>query len=107
MSRGTLCALTAPAMSLGTFFDAEGSTVQIPGHTFKTAKNCERTAAVGKFDRKCDIPIFGWRGAESLCRALLKVPLPGSVSRKSEASLASVELRRGGWPRPARRGRSA
>lgn len=44
MSRGTLCALTALAMSLGTFFGSEGSTVQIPGHKFKTAKNCEHGA---------------------------------------------------------------
>ncbi len=77
MSRGTLCALTALAMSLGTFFGAEGSTVQIPGHKFKTAKNCERTAPVGKFDRKCDIPIVGWRGAESLWLPSVAQGAPG------------------------------
>ncbi|RVL05836.1 hypothetical protein CN151_08960 [Sinorhizobium meliloti] len=66
MSRGTLWALTALAMSLSTFSHAEGSTIQIPGHKFKTAKNCERKAPIGRFDRKCDIPIVGWRGAEGL-----------------------------------------
>ena len=34
---------------------------QIEGHPYKTAKGCERAAPVGKFDRKCDIPVAGYR----------------------------------------------
>ncbi|PDT82457.1 hypothetical protein CO676_17600 [Sinorhizobium sp. BJ1] len=77
MLRGTLCALTALAMSFGLFSPAEGSTVQIPGHKFKTAKNCERKAPIGKFDRKCDIPIVGWRGAEGLWLPSVAQGAPG------------------------------
>ncbi|RVJ40568.1 hypothetical protein CN171_34625 [Sinorhizobium meliloti] len=78
MSRGTLWAFTALAMSLGTFSLAEGSTVQISGHKFKTAKNCERKAPIGKFDRKCDIPSVGWRGAEGLWLPSLAQGAPGA-----------------------------
>ncbi|MGO7308813.1 hypothetical protein ACCS91_33700 [Rhizobium ruizarguesonis] len=34
---------------------------QIPGHPYKTADNCERQAPIGKFDRRCDIPLLGYR----------------------------------------------
>lgn len=77
MSRGTLYALTALAMSLGTFSYAEDNTVQIPGHKFRTAESCERKAPVGKFDRKCDIPIVGWRGAEGLWLPSVAQGAPG------------------------------
>lgn len=84
MSRGTLFALTALAVSLGTFFDAEGSTVQIPGHTFKTAKNCERTAPVGNLTVSATFRLSAGVVPKAFgCRALLKVPLAGSVFRKS------------------------
>ena len=36
--------------------------IQLAGHPYKTAKDCERTAPIGKFDRKCDIPVVGFRG---------------------------------------------
>lgn len=77
MSRKTLCALTVLAVSLGTYARAEGSTVQTPGHKFKTAKNCERRAPVGKFDRKCDIPTVGWRGADGLWLPSVAQSAPG------------------------------
>jgi hypothetical protein len=34
---------------------------QIPGHPYKSAKNCPRTAPIGKFDARCDIPLLGYR----------------------------------------------
>ena len=34
---------------------------QIPGHPYKSANNCVRQAPVGKFDAKCDIPLYGYR----------------------------------------------
>jgi hypothetical protein len=34
---------------------------QIAGHPYKSANDCERTAPVGKFDRRCDIPVVGFR----------------------------------------------
>lgn len=35
---------------------------QIAGHPFKTTKDCERRAPIGKFDNRCDIPYAGFRG---------------------------------------------
>ncbi|TDW20484.1 hypothetical protein EV128_125114 [Rhizobium azibense] len=35
---------------------------QIAGHPYKSATDCVRTAPVGKFDRRCDIPVVGFRG---------------------------------------------
>jgi len=77
MSRGTVWALTALAAWLGAFSLAEDNALQIPGHKFKTAKNCERKAPVGKFDRKCDIPVVGWRGAEGLWLPSVSQGAPG------------------------------
>jgi len=34
---------------------------QIQGHPYKTANNCERRAPIGTFDRRCDIPLAGFR----------------------------------------------
>ncbi len=34
---------------------------QIQGHPYKTADNCERRAPIGTFDRRCDIPLAGFR----------------------------------------------
>lgn len=35
---------------------------QIPGHPWKSAKDCKRTKPVGKFDARCDHPLVGYRG---------------------------------------------
>ena len=60
-----------PAVALGTAFAACASAgdyhtlkegeYQIPGHPYKSAKNCPRTAPIGKFDARCDIPLLGYR----------------------------------------------
>ncbi|QIG75704.1 hypothetical protein EVC20_133 [Rhizobium phage RHph_Y2_17_1] len=34
---------------------------QIAGHPYKSVNACERTAPVGKFDRRCDVPVVGFR----------------------------------------------
>lgn len=39
--------------------------IQIVGHPYKTAKDCDRRAPVGKFDAKCDIPVLGFRGGNT------------------------------------------
>ena len=38
---------------------------QIPGHKYRTVKGCERKAPIGEFDRRCDVPVVGWHGAEA------------------------------------------
>ena len=66
MPTNSLRALTALAC-LSCFVTYAGErTIQIPGHKFRTAENCVRRAPIGKFDRKCDIPLLGWRGAEGM-----------------------------------------
>jgi hypothetical protein len=63
--------ITLAVVALGVVF-ASGATAadyhnlkngeyQIPGHPYKSAENCPRTAPVGKFDRRCDIPLLGFR----------------------------------------------
>lgn len=61
-----LLALTVLALSTCAIARAETDTAQVPGHKFQTVKNCLRQAPIGEFDRKCDIPAAGWRGAEGL-----------------------------------------
>ncbi|MBX4911450.1 hypothetical protein HJA82_29490 [Rhizobium bangladeshense] len=34
---------------------------QLAGHPYKSVKDCKRTAPVGKFDRRCDVPVVGFR----------------------------------------------
>ncbi|MQW85642.1 hypothetical protein [Sinorhizobium saheli] len=70
----TLCAL---ALLLWANSHAADRTIQIPGHKFRTAENCVRRAPIGKFDRKCDIPIVGWRGAEGLWLPSVSQGAPG------------------------------
>lgn len=66
MRKSTLCVLTALTLSTCAIAHAETGAVQITGHKFKTAENCERQAPVGKFDQRCDVPAAGWRGAEGI-----------------------------------------
>jgi hypothetical protein len=58
------------ALAILTYFSCTPShaqtTFQIPGHPFRSTEKCVREAPIGKFDRKCDIPLTGWRSAEGL-----------------------------------------
>ena len=66
MPKRTLCALTALAyLSCFVTYSGERS-IKIADHKFRTAEDCMRKAPVGRFDRKCDIPLLGWRGAEGM-----------------------------------------
>ncbi len=60
----------ACALVILTYFSCTAShaqtTFQVPGHPFRSTVNCVREAPIGKFDRKCDIPLTGWRCAEGL-----------------------------------------
>ncbi|NOV20856.1 hypothetical protein E5S70_33320 [Ensifer adhaerens] len=58
----------ACALAILTYFSCSTAqtTFQVPGHPFRSTENCVRKAPIGKFDRKCDIPLTGWRGAEGL-----------------------------------------
>jgi hypothetical protein len=63
--------ITLPAAALGAvvaswasaddYHDRKKGEYQIPGHPYKSAENCQRIAPVGKFDRRCDIPLLGFR----------------------------------------------
>ncbi|PDT50461.1 hypothetical protein CO661_02240 [Sinorhizobium fredii] len=77
MPNSTLCALAAMALSSCAVSYAEDGAIQISGHKFRTAENCAREAPVGKFDRKCDIPTVGWRGAEGLWLPSVAPGAPG------------------------------
>jgi hypothetical protein len=71
MKRYSLIAVSAAIVALAGCTKTSYETVrsgeyQIAGHPYKTAIDCERTAPVGKFDGKCDIPVVGWRGAEGM-----------------------------------------
>ncbi len=59
----SLVALLATACTRtgGDYAQLSSGEYQIAGHPYKTAKDCERTAPVGKFDRRCDIPVVGFR----------------------------------------------
>ncbi|OCP19691.1 hypothetical protein BC361_30290 [Ensifer sp. LC54] len=65
MTNNISCALAILAYFSCTASYAQ-STIQIAGHPFRSAENCVRKAPIGRFDRKCDIPLTGWRGAEGL-----------------------------------------
>ncbi|TCU10484.1 hypothetical protein [Rhizobium sullae] len=45
----------------GDYHNLKEGEYQIPGHPYKSAENCPRTAPVGEFDRRCDIPLLGYR----------------------------------------------
>lgn len=77
MPRSTLSTIAALALSSFAVTYAEDKWIQIPGHKFRTAENCIRQAPIGKFDRKCDIPIVGWRGAEGLWLPNVSQGAPG------------------------------
>lgn len=66
MSKSTLCVLTVLTLSTCAIAHAEANTARIGGHKFRTSENCVRQAPVGEFDRRCDIPAAGWRGAEGI-----------------------------------------
>lgn len=67
MPKSTLpCVLAALTFSTCAIAHAETDTTQIKGHKFRTMSNCERQAPIGEFDRRCDIPAAGWRGAEGI-----------------------------------------
>ena len=51
--------------------------IQLPGHPYKTAKDCARKAPIGKFDDKCDIPLLAWRGAKGLDLPSVSQGAPG------------------------------
>lgn len=65
MSR-ILLALIVLDLSTCAIARAETDAGQVARHEFETTKNCAREAPIGEFDRKCDIPAVGWRGAEGL-----------------------------------------
>ncbi|MBP1885121.1 hypothetical protein J2Z50_003411 [Ensifer mexicanus] len=77
MPKCGLCALIALALLSCDVAYSRDSTIQIPGHKFRTAVNCVRQAPIGKFDRKCDIPIVGWRGANGLWLPSVAQGAPG------------------------------
>ncbi|MDK1492669.1 hypothetical protein QN219_21835 [Sinorhizobium sp. 7-81] len=80
MPKSTLSALTALALSSCAISYAQDSTIQIPGHKFRTEENCIRQAPIGKFDRKCDIPVVGWRSAEGMWFPNVAQGAPGGFS---------------------------
>lgn len=60
------CGITTGSIKPGPeYAKLSAGEIQIPGHPFKTAKDCTRKAPIGKFDRKCDIPILGFRGGNT------------------------------------------
>ncbi|APO75327.1 hypothetical protein AM571_CH02519 [Rhizobium etli 8C-3] len=66
MNRITLLAAALGAVlaswaSADDYHDLKKDEYQIPGHPYKSAQNCQRIAPVGKFDRRCDIPLLGFR----------------------------------------------
>lgn len=61
-----LLALTVLVLSTCAIARAETDAAQIARHKFETVKYCVRQAAIGEFDRKCDISAAGWSGAEGL-----------------------------------------
>jgi hypothetical protein len=60
--------LAALAFSIGSGCASPGGprTGQVEGHNFKTRIDCARTGSADTFDRRCDIPVLGYRGFNGL-----------------------------------------
>ena len=58
----------ALALSIGSGCASPGGprTGQVEGHKFKTKIDCARTESADTFDRRCDIPVLGYRGFNGL-----------------------------------------
>lgn len=54
--------LAASCSSHTGYADLRPGEVQLAGHPYKTQKDCDRKAPIGKFDGKCDVPVVGFSG---------------------------------------------
>ncbi len=62
----SLLALTVVTLSMCAIARAETNTPQNVKDKLLPVDNCKRQAPIGEFDRRCDVPALGWRGAEGL-----------------------------------------
>lgn len=62
MTRKLLASTMLVALLASCTTTSNSGTYQIANHPYRTAVNCERKAAIGQFDLRCDVPLLGYRG---------------------------------------------